>query len=153
MKKPTESCTKLILVTSQVSIKLKKAAFIFSICCISILLWKDIAALGYNVWFYKNQVELAEQYCENKAKPEMHCNGKCYLAKKLQKLEQEKEEKKPVPRIPYKLKSTECVFSDLNYYSASTSSYLSPISQTQFFKYAVQVTTSHISGVFHPPQV
>lgn len=41
--------------------------------------------------------ELNEQYiatvlCENKDKPQLHCNGKCYLAKKLKQAE-EKEKK------------------------------------------------------------
>ena len=38
--------------------------------------------------FYANQQSLTEKYCINKSKPKLHCNGKCYLQKKLNKLNQ-----------------------------------------------------------------
>ena len=37
------------------------------------------------VHFYANQTELAEKYCINKDKPELNCEGKCHLEKKLVK--------------------------------------------------------------------
>ena len=44
------------------------------------------------------QDEITEKYCENKDKPMMNCNGKCYLSKQLQNLEyQEEEERKKNP--------------------------------------------------------
>lgn len=42
--------------------------------------------------FEANQNYIAKELCENKDKPEMHCNGKCYLMKKL-KQAQDKEQK------------------------------------------------------------
>jgi hypothetical protein len=42
--------------------------------------------------FELNRKYIAAEFCENKSKPELHCNGKCYLMKKL-KQAQEKEEK------------------------------------------------------------
>ncbi|WP_222538417.1 hypothetical protein [Pedobacter polysacchareus] len=42
--------------------------------------------------FELNQQYIATVLCENKDKPAMHCNGKCYLAKKLKQAE-EKEKK------------------------------------------------------------
>ncbi len=33
--------------------------------------------------FYINQSYIAKNLCVNKDKPMMHCNGKCYLSKKL----------------------------------------------------------------------
>lgn len=38
-----------------------------------------------------NKEYIAKTYCENKARPKMHCNGKCHLKKQLEK--QEKKEK------------------------------------------------------------
>lgn len=32
---------------------------------------------------------IIKNYCVNKNRPEMHCDGKCYLAKQLEKAEQE----------------------------------------------------------------
>jgi len=42
--------------------------------------------------FEVNQKYIATELCENRDKPEMHCNGKCYLMKKL-KQAQDKEQK------------------------------------------------------------
>jgi hypothetical protein len=41
-----------------------------------------------------NQKEIAAIECVNKSRPEMHCNGKCYLAKQLQKAEDNLNAKK-----------------------------------------------------------
>ena len=35
--------------------------------------------------FYINQAEIIEEFCENKAKPELNCNGNCHLTKELSK--------------------------------------------------------------------
>lgn len=39
--------------------------------------------------FYMNQSYIAKTLCVNKDKPMMHCNGKCYLAKKLNQQDQQ----------------------------------------------------------------
>jgi hypothetical protein len=66
----------------------------FSILFISILLSKIAYSVFWQVNFYLNQKEIAEKECENKNRPEMHCNGKCYLAKKLNKADAELESQK-----------------------------------------------------------
>lgn len=43
------------------------------------------------VSFYLNQSAIVKEKCENKSKPEMKCNGKCYLAKKLKEADLENE--------------------------------------------------------------
>jgi len=35
--------------------------------------------------FYINQEQIIEEYCENKAKPELNCEGNCHLTKELNK--------------------------------------------------------------------
>jgi hypothetical protein len=37
------------------------------------------------VQFALNQKRITEQYCVNKARPQLHCDGKCYLARRLHK--------------------------------------------------------------------
>lgn len=61
------------------------------ICCITGFLAKDIARLSWEIWFKVNQEQIIAEKCENKAIPMMHCNGKCYLAKQLQKLEEKEQ--------------------------------------------------------------
>lgn len=72
------------------------------------LLWKDVAAFTWNVHFYANQKALAEEFCINRNKPQILCNGKCYLADQLQKIMQEEQQQKEKPIIPpMKLKESE----------------------------------------------
>ena len=47
--------------------------------------------MGYYALFTEDFVE---RFCENKARPELQCNGKCVLSKMLAKKEQ--EERKPL---------------------------------------------------------
>lgn len=47
-----------------------------------------------------NEDYIAEFLCVNKDKPEMHCNGKCYLAQMLKK--QQEERGKNLPSINLK---------------------------------------------------
>lgn len=65
--------------------------FLIVICCISGFLAKDIARTSWEIWFKVNQDRIAAEKCENKDIPMMHCNGKCYLAKKLKKLEEKEQ--------------------------------------------------------------
>lgn len=46
--------------------------------------------------FQINKKYIANNLCENRARPQMHCNGKCYLMKKLK--EAEENEKKQTQR-------------------------------------------------------
>jgi len=39
------------------------------------------------VHFKLNQQDIENQFCENKAKPELQCHGKCHLKKELEKSE------------------------------------------------------------------
>jgi hypothetical protein len=64
---------------------------ILLILVLSGILGKDLASFSWNVWFYTNQKRIAAEKCENKAKPMMHCDGKCYLSKQLKKLDQEEK--------------------------------------------------------------
>lgn len=47
---------------------------------------------------------IATELCENKARPEMHCNGKCHLMKELAKAsENEKQDGKPSLQHAYEV--------------------------------------------------
>ena len=39
--------------------------------------------IGIVAWFQINQTEIIELFCINKEKPELACDGKCYLKQKL----------------------------------------------------------------------
>lgn len=56
-----------------------------TIFLLTVLLSKTIYSVFWQVNFHLNQQEIVRLECENKNRPELHCNGKCYLAKQLQK--------------------------------------------------------------------
>lgn len=55
-------------------------------------LGKSLLVLNYEI----NKTEIAETKCENKDKPELHCDGQCYLSKQLKQAEQKEN---PVPNV------------------------------------------------------
>lgn len=63
-----------------------------SILLLFSLLMTNFSNLFLFAGFELNRNYISAKLCVNKNKPELHCNGKCYLMKKL-KQAQEKEEK------------------------------------------------------------
>ncbi len=61
----------------------KYIAFIFATTFLCTMFYQTFTV----VHFYSNQAELTEKYCINKEKPELNCEGKCHLQKKLVKSE------------------------------------------------------------------
>ena len=44
-------------------------------------LGQELLVVSYEL----NKAQITAQYCVNKARPQLHCNGKCHLAKQLRK--------------------------------------------------------------------
>jgi hypothetical protein len=53
---------------------------------------------GTIVYFQLNRSYIAKVLCQNRDRPKLKCNGKCYLAKKL-KQQQEKKDKETAQRV------------------------------------------------------
>lgn len=53
---------------------------------------------GTIAYFKLNREYIAKVLCENRKRPELHCDGKCYLAKKL-KQQQEKQDKETSEKV------------------------------------------------------
>ena len=72
---------------------------------------KLIYSCFWQINFFINQQEITRLECENKDKPLMKCNGKCYLAKQLQKADNELDLKKSEQeKSKNKLKTLELSF-------------------------------------------
>lgn len=58
------------------------------------------ASWGYVILgaFYVNKDYIAKYLCENRDKPQLHCNGNCVLMKKIKKA-QEKEKQNPTAKL------------------------------------------------------
>lgn len=95
--------------------------------------------------YYIHKEYIAQNLCENRSKPQLHCEGKCHLKKLLKK--KEKEEQAPPLKsikdkseiIPFLTRGVKLVFDDSVqlFHSTEVSSPLS----------------SFIRPVFHPPSV
>lgn len=73
---------------------MRHAIAIFFVILLSLPLWvKGLVVLH----FMANRAYIVAHYCENRDKPQMHCKGKCYLNKQLQKAETLPSETREVP--------------------------------------------------------
>jgi len=63
-----------------------------SILLLISLLSANLSSVLVYLGFEANKKYIAKELCENKNKPQLNCNGKCYLMKKL-KQAQDKEQK------------------------------------------------------------
>ncbi|MDQ1090421.1 hypothetical protein [Siphonobacter sp. SORGH_AS_1065] len=93
---------------------------------------------------------IASELCVNRDKPQLHCDGKCYLAKKL-KAAQDSEEKEASGRllsqlleVPAQLTQTHITF-----HCPTVSS--EPINST--FTYLCFFPSSLPTDIFRPPQL
>jgi hypothetical protein len=100
------------------------------------------------VYYQINKAYIASNLCENKAKPSMKCQGKCYLAKKLKA--QENQEKgmtdllKLVAEISF-------YFPDI-VFDLHRPSFVS-INEAQNGFYLIKPYTSQFASLFQPPRI
>ncbi len=66
---------------------------IFSLLLLLLFVSKLAYSLIWQLHYELNKAEITARYCENKNRPELHCNGQCYLAKQLQKADLELQAK------------------------------------------------------------
>lgn len=97
--------------------------------------------------FKINQDYIAKELCENREIPKMKCNGKCYLAKKLQEQEQEEKEKAPLEQR---------IKLDVLFYSKGSISSIPTLHQyepkTCFVKTNSELLIGFLTKPLQPPQ-
>ncbi|MDB5021541.1 MAG: hypothetical protein JWQ28_2668 [Pedobacter sp.] len=121
--------------------------------CLAILLL--VALIGSSLsrvfvyaGFEANQSYIAKVLCENKSRPWMHCNGRCYLMKKLKEAtekEKKQQERDNLNRVvtsffqePFRM-----VFTDATVLQAQ---------QAAFPSYRYCYSSSFIETIFRPPK-
>jgi hypothetical protein len=70
-----------------------------------ILPYQSVMKVGLFFWYQCNKESITNKYCENKSKPQLHCNGKCHLKKQLSKVDGLSKGAKS--EVPEKLKVVE----------------------------------------------
>lgn len=63
------------------------------------LLATPLRPLFLFIQFKVNQSYISQELCENRARPNLNCKGKCYLMKKIAQLEQQQEAKTSQPPV------------------------------------------------------
>lgn len=96
--------------------------------------------------YFINKDYIAKVLCINRDKPIMHCNGKCYLAKKL------KEHEKKDQQAPNTQKEKLDVQSFFIPQVVNLSITL-VITKTEYFDMEDNLISSYTHSIFHPPSV
>ena len=96
---------------------------------------------------YLVNVEAYKKACVNKAKPMMHCNGKCQMLKKMKKQDGENGSNAPVP----KFNQSEVVLSSKSFFPSL--SVIKTKSIALFYSHRESFTSNYVASIFHPPGV
>lgn len=128
---------------------------LFSILFICLLLSKPFYGLFWHVKFQVYQKEIAIIECENKDRPEMHCNGKCYLAKQLKKIDDDlakkKEEKNKTESNLKSVKNSEYQHQEIIFQLIVLSQNLRK--EKNNFHFQDNYNYSFLKSYFHPPSI
>ena len=126
---------------------------LFSLLLVALFISKLVYGLIWQVHYELNKAEITARYCENKNRPELHCNGQCYLAKQLQKadsaLQAKEQEQQNHLDLGAKIISEQ--FYILN--EAQFSVLQAPLVQAQkeTLSKTILYSFNYISNCFHPP--
>jgi hypothetical protein len=118
--------------------------FFAAISLFLVLVLQTFSSFFIQADFYVNQSYIAKNLCVNRNKPMMHCNGKCYLAKKLKEQDKSQTPASKNERVDV-----------LPFFVPDFFSFVNTITRIKR-EYFIQDETSlssYYSSVFHPPTV
>lgn len=111
--------------------------------------YQFVAKMGIIAWYQANKDYVAKELCVNKDKPQMHCNGKCYLKKQLQKVDKEQSGDKEQP-----VKSQKSELPVFIVTEGQLIPYISTSSEVKkHSKYIALKGVDPLRSIFHPPPV
>ena len=119
----------------------------FSYLLILLVLLQTFSREVLVVDFTLHRATITARFCVNKARPQLHCDGKCYFAKKL-KQQEERENKAPNP-LKEQVEMLPVAFQSL--VPAAPARWASaPVGYRSYRSVWVPVRTGQ--GVFQPPR-
>jgi hypothetical protein len=118
---------------------------LIAICLLVALISSNFSRFFVFAGFEANQKFIASSLCENKSRPWMHCNGKCYLMKKLKQAE-EKEKKQE--REDQKSRYQEALPG-----SVVTVNIIKSTFKVEYLPSITPGIVNRSSSIFQPPQV
>ncbi|EAS18747.1 hypothetical protein BBFL7_01010 [Flavobacteria bacterium BBFL7] len=95
-------------------------------------------------WYIVDLDSFVERLCENKDKPTLNCDGKCYLSKMM--AEGSKDESPAEPLIEWE--------EQIYFFEEISFPIVTAVDREHyaFFYYQYIITDSNIDGIFHPPR-
>lgn len=115
-------------------------AILLIICSVSM----NLSGIFVFAGFEMNQDYIAKELCINKNKPQLHCNGKCYLMKKLKQAEdKEQKQERQLLKIQLQEPLGSMRFEFKQYPYAVTAVHI---------PYTTGKPLSNVKAIFHPPQ-
>lgn len=99
--------------------------------------------------YYANYEYISTELCENKDKPEMECNGRCYL-KALQKRIAPIEQEKPVTTVPFSMSDFPISNLDFEVFSILVPLNYKETKTPDFSKHFV--ISEYSTSIFRPPE-
>lgn len=103
---------------------------------------------GIIAHYQLNKAYIARVLCQNRDRPELHCDGQCYLAKQL-KARQDKQDKETTERV----QSTPVLHL---FCQPDVPFQFRPIwilvAVVPLFSYQIASSVAHIAGLFRPPK-
>lgn len=118
---------------------------LFAIVALMGILLQTFSQVVIVAQYYANKDYIAKNLCENRSKPQMHCDGKCCLKKKLAK---EGKEQAPGQRNQKSEEVVTLFYSDTKFEVAY---FNVTLVRGKYFSYNDLGTSSFHSSVFHPP--
>ncbi|MGC8750433.1 hypothetical protein [Hydrotalea sp.] len=98
------------------------------------------------LYYRLNTAAITQEYCINKDKPQMHCNGQCHLAKQLKKATQ------PESSNSSNNKSFKLIDLFANTYNCYTYTPLQ-VQQKYYIVKSAFIPTGYYNLCFHPPTI
>ena len=94
---------------------------------------------------YMVNLEAYKKACVNKAKPMLHCNGKCQMLKKMKKQEGENGTNAPAP----KFNQLEVVLSSKSFFPILT--FIATNNASSYYTYTDDFSSNYLGAIFYPP--
>jgi hypothetical protein len=104
---------------------------------------------GTIAYYQLNKDYIARVLCENRDRPELHCNGQCYLAKRL-KAQQDKQDKETTERVQH-TPSIQLFIESVTAFTFAPG--ISQLAPANLFTYLAACTSQPLNGLFRPPCV
>ncbi|GAB3967096.1 hypothetical protein GCM10028806_08790 [Spirosoma terrae] len=108
-----------------------------------------VSPWGIIAHYQLNKKYIARVLCQNRDKPQLHCDGQCYLAKRL-KAQQDKQDKETTERVQ-NTPAIQLFCSDCFAFACTPNWWVGH--DRTVFTYLIPIYTAPQSAVFHPPGI